>query len=195
MPTEPLTVGQQGAKLVAAYKRYDKKYRGFDAAIEAAETRYHKRLDALRAAKDAEVETLTAGKKKLKCPNWINALIRPFMDGVAEQTGWEYEISGPYGLGGNVPVFFYRGSDHSTDNLTGYLQFTCGSVFDDGKVYLRDYLTDTGQFRPGSIGYMNELNHPTIEVPADATVDWFLEQIEEFRRREESKDKAIAKVG
>jgi hypothetical protein len=57
------------------------------------------------------------------------------------------------------------------------LNWSKTSIHDEDGVRLRDRQQDTKQFAQNSIGAMNGMNHPDIEIPADADGKWFLKYL------------------
>jgi hypothetical protein len=151
----PLTMGAQSKKLLRAYRQYDQQ----------------------RTELKQEKEVIEKRLNDLHPPSWIAILVEPFANEIAARLGCNYRIIGPYGIGLDSHVFFFKGKNEDNDVLLGHLHFTVSSIRKDGKLFLRDYRTDNGLYKPGSIGHDSKLHHPAIEVPPDATVDWFLDRI------------------
>ena len=142
-------------------------------------------MDGAIVLAEQRKERLTKKIERLRKqrPFWIDSLIEPFAVQVAEAKEWDYRVSGPFGICCEVPVFFYRKTELTgtgEQEIAGLLQF----VHSGKDVMLRDYTVDTGTYSPNSIGGMNGMNHPTIEIPDDADINWFLAKIEEFNAKD-----------
>lgn len=66
-----------------------------------------------------------------------------------------FEFMGPMGLRADINVGF-----HSPDGVITFCR-------QDGETRVIDYSTNTGQYKEGTIGYLNGMNHPAREIPDD----------------------------
>jgi hypothetical protein len=116
-----------------------------------------------------------------KLPPWIGRLVQPLADALTERTGRTADVLGPFGLCCATSIHLY--SDPELKSPARFLNGNCRSItfvpldLDRGELGIRDYSRNTGEFRPGTIGEMNGMNHPTIPVPDDADLDWFVERL------------------
>lgn len=113
-------------------------------------------------------------------PSWIDEIIEPIAKELcARFPGYHYEVLGPYGLGAAVTIRLLEdGIDH--DRVRG--ENNKGITFEpvglkEGKLVIRDVSVDTGKFKPGTIGELNGMNHPLVQIPEDAGIDWLLQYV------------------
>lgn len=150
--------------------------------------------DKLRAALVKRLESLKKGIERFQtlatqietklanmvAPNSNTALIIPLSkELLALFPGFQYEVSGPMGLSEVVTVTFYPKEATADDRLTGK---GCKSIslvtkMPQGGIGIRDYSKNTNTYAPGSLGYSSGLNHPTVQVPQDASVSWFAQYV------------------
>ena len=92
--------------------------------------------------------------------------LRPLADALMPFfPGAEVEILGPYGLGATVSVCFSDPSKPEGENTMGYLQFRQSR---EGKrLCYVDTSTNTGRFSENSVGAINGMNHPEVEIGED----------------------------
>ena len=164
------------------YKRvmeeYHDKLKGFYA--EEAELRRmqekHKRLQEKYKLKEA----------KLKYPHWMENVLRPLGEElIANFPGSTFEVSGPFGMDCETSISLTG----KNKECLAFLQFV--PVHRNNlpiTLHLRDYSVDTKRFPAGSIGAMNGGNHPSISIPTDVTIKWFLDKIKYFQRTVEQWD-------
>lgn len=153
-------------------------------ALSVAYATDRKDRDQKIKTSQASIERLEKKIKRLRneAPSWVGSLIKPIAEAMAAELNQRVEISGPFGLGCNVLVFFYDPADSEPTERqtpTGYLKFTDRDL-ENGEVALRDYTKDTGGFGPNSIGRMNDLHQPHIPIPTDADLQWFLDKMKEL---------------
>ena len=58
----------------------------------------------------------------------------------------------------------------------GYLAIETAGL-DEGEFVIRDYTKRDGNFREGTVGAINGMNFARVEVPYDATLQWFIDQL------------------
>lgn len=81
----------------------------------------------------------------------------------------KYEVMGPFGLGNEMSLYFSTKRDRTVGGIT----FT---RYGDGYGIV-NYKVDTGKYKSGTIGAMNRMNHPAIEITKDITIEWLLKFI------------------
>jgi hypothetical protein len=86
------------------------------------------------------------------------------------------EILGPFGICGLTSLHLYKNGVTEKKRLIGR---NCLSVTfepgDGGKPpQIKDYSKNTGEFRKETIGEMNGMNHPRVDIPENADVDWLI---------------------
>lgn len=129
--------------------------------------------------REKQIERL---KKKLdKLPFWQDALIKPIAEELIKQFPDRcYDILGPFGLSNETAIHFYRiGVDEKHkfegDNCIS-ITFRPGNL-EKGELRLVDHKKNTGEFRKGTIGEMNGMNHPTIPLSPDTTIEELLKWV------------------
>ena len=103
-----------------------------------------------------------------------------------------------FGICSRKPVGFY---EDDGNKLFAWIEFTNQIKYEDDdytkvksvKLFVTDIYTDTGRFGYGTIGEMNGMNHPSIPVPDDADIQWFIDFIEENKRKNEAEQVEIGK--
>lgn len=137
------------------------------------------RIRARIEQREKQIERL---KKKLgKLPFWKEALIKPIAEELIQHfPGRRYEILGPFGLSAEVGVHFYRiGVDEKHlfdgDNCIS-ISFRPGDL-EKGELKVVDSKTNTGEFREGTIGALNGMNHPEIPLSPDMTIEELLKWV------------------
>lgn len=129
--------------------------------------------------REKQIERL---KKKLdKLPGWTDALLKPIAEELIKQfPDRYYDILGPFGLSSETAIHFYRiGVDEKHkfdgDNCIS-ITFRPGNL-ENGELRLVDHKTNTGEFREGTLGEMNGMNHPTIPLSPDTTIEELLKWV------------------
>lgn len=129
---------------------------------------------------EKEVEDAKARLEKFGRASWIGDLLRPIGQAMLkrpELVGREVEVSGPFGIGARTSLCFYKkGVDKSSHDAymdAYWIEFDPGDIY-VGELRLVDVNTDSKDFKPGTIGEMNGLNHPLVEMPKtiEALVKW-----------------------
>ena len=162
------------------YKRvmeeYHDKLKGYHAE-EVEFRRMQKKYERLQ-------EKYRLKEAKLKYPHWMENVLQPLGEElVANFPGSTFEVSGPFGMDCETSISIHG----NNKECLAFLQF----VPDHGDTIvlkLRDYTIDTKRFMPGSIAAMNGMNQPDIPIPADVTIQWFLDKIKYFQRTVEQWD-------
>jgi hypothetical protein len=158
-----LKIKELSNNFTRAYQDYKAKADQLEAQISRAEKR---------------VEELKKKRRALPMPDWIDIIIRPIADELAKELpDFDLRILGPMGICSAVPVHFYRkgvpkeemwdeGNVRSITFVPRDLQ--------NGEIMIRNISVDTGEFRPGTIGELNGMNHPSVKIPEDADISWFM---------------------
>jgi len=140
----------------------------------------------------AKAEQLTARKnraenrlKALSIPSWIDTIVQPIADDLAKEfPDFEPHILGPFGLCTEVSIHFYRKGVPEEKRWAGgnvrSITFILGDL-QKGEILIRNTSVDTGEFRPGTIGEMNGMNHPSVKIPEDADVSWLMTWVRETK--------------
>ena len=166
---------------------------------------WEKERDYLRnriAMREKQIERL---KKRVdlswsNMPSIIGEIIKPICDEIVKHyrgTHYDDDILA-FGICSRKPVGFYEDDDNK---LFAWIEFTNQTEYWDDetvagkgfKLFVTDFYTDTGQYVQGSIAEMNGMNHPSIPVPDDADIQWFIDFIEENKRKNEAEQVEIGK--
>lgn len=149
---------------LALKKRHQSKYR-----------RYRKRQEEI----EEQISALEEERRNMKYPHFMNTIIKPIGKAILTTLpDYRMEILGPFGLPCNVSIHFYRKGVPEAelfgdnDNCKS-INFAHGD--DDDPVLIRDHSTNTGRFASGTIGDLNDMNHPLVKIPDDADLEWFLQ--------------------
>lgn len=127
-----------------------------------------KRLESQKDAIDARLKNMRYPSMK----NYLNRLGKaalPLIKGAVS-----FEIYGPFGMCNEWSIYFR--SNKKDPKSPGDFKTLAGASFartDEG-YGLRDYSKNTGRFAKGSIGELNGMNYPTIEITEKMTLDWFV---------------------
>lgn len=144
---------------------------------------YNTRRSNLRSqlsAIEAELSAIKDELAALKRPSWVDRVVRPIGEMILSKLpGYRMEIWGPFGLCSETSIHFYKEGvpqEKEEDNcrLITFVPSHSEGGFD---LFIRDTKKDTGEYRPGTIGYRNGMNNPRVEIPESADVDWFLQWI------------------
>ncbi len=77
---------------------------------------------------------------------------------IRKQFGYkEVEVYGPQGIGARVTLILKRSKNKSAWKLAAIEPH-------EDDLYIKDYRTDTGEFRDGTIGQLNGMNYPSIKI-------------------------------
>lgn len=122
----------------------------------------HKKYDimiAIKAAKANIPREKIFSHRKMQ-DRWYNWFAIPVIEYIQEAHDLEFkEIMGPFGLRSYVFIVFHGG-------YTIHIE----PVFDDEIGWgLRDFSIDTNQYKKGTIGFMNAMNHPIIRASEHVT--------------------------
>lgn len=165
-------------RISAICRRYARRNR------EAKATRDE--IDSKIARLERKVEQLKKERGK-GWASWINEIIAP----IARKLEKHYpdrraEILGPFGLCSEVSIHLYKKDIPEADELRDCksITFVRGDL-EKGEIRVRDYSRDTGRYKPGTMGELNGMNHPEIEIPAGAGIEWLVEHIERAEDRTE----------
>lgn len=91
---------------------------------------------------------------------WKDLAIRPLMRALRRHMGCPITFRGPFGL---KCRFYLEARGHGSIELVWM-----GPALGIGKT---DYAKNTREYRPGTIGFWNGLNHPDLPLPSTTTVE------------------------
>jgi len=133
--------------------------------------------------KEAQLERLNNRELKLIFPSWVDNLLQPIATELGKHLpDYRAEILGPFGICCETSIHFYKKGltkeelwrdEHRRDGSIKSITFIPGDL-SEGQISIRDEKTDTHRFSPGTIGALNGMNHPSINIPEDATIEWLL---------------------
>lgn len=174
-------------------KSIQQRYAKMNTANKEKRDKIDKRIEVLN--RKLEWNKKRASEAWNENPSWIDEIIDPIAQLMLKKLpGRYYELLGPFGMCSRMSIHFYKNEMKELDRKEFFSEMTgdgCLSITflpgdcRNGEIYLEDSLTDTGRFIKGTIGELNGMNHPSIEIPEDADeqwlVDWMLEQHEKDR--------------
>jgi len=158
--------------LKALTDKYDADYAATTKKCDAIEARIEKARKTIARAE--------AQRRKLQRPSWVD-VVRTIAGLIGEHLpDRNVEVLGPFGLGATVAIHCIRKDATSANWSQGdncWHMSLRPDLREEMRLGLVDYTTNTECYPPGSVGDRNELNHPTIPVPEDADVNWFIEHM------------------
>ncbi len=107
--------------------------------------------------------------KNLKPLSWISDLVEPIAKELMKQPGFEnrrYDILGPFGIRASTAIHFYKEEAVTHEELFKdclSITFTPLTI-ELGEMGIVNYSINTREFRQGTIGEMNDFNHPSIPM-------------------------------
>lgn len=156
-------------------KSYAGKYHEHKAREEKAEAHLN------RLTKQVGKATERRSKLYGEFPSWMDNIIKPIADELSRHfPDYRYDILGPFGICNEVSIHFYeKGIDDKKLWEGGHIKVITFIPIElsGGKIAVRDTSVDTGQYGKGTIGEMNGMNHPTVDIPTDANTDWLLQYV------------------
>ena len=146
-----------------------------------------KREETRRNNLKKQVEMLEKKLKNLKYTSWIDEVIKPLAIELNKQMpNRHFEILGPFGLSAEVPIHFYKNSLDEKKLNTSQLfakRGNCKSItilpndLEHGRLFIRDFSKNTKRYAEGTIAEMNGYNYPEVEIPKNATIEWFMKWV------------------
>lgn len=87
-----------------------------------------------------------------------------------------YTVAGPVGESEAIILSFHPKGVTPEEKASGSKSksITLITKLPDGGLGVRDYSKNTAKHAPGTIGYLNGDNHPTVRVPEGAKVSWLI---------------------
>jgi hypothetical protein len=129
---------------------------------------------------EKEVEEAKARLEAFGYVSWIDGLLKPIGEAMLKRpelkNRW-MDILGPSGIGARTSLHFYKNGVPEAEKFNGNNCLSIKFEPDDiciGKLRLVDTAVDTKEFKAGTVGEMNGLNHPLVEMPKsiEALVKW-----------------------
>jgi len=117
-----------------------------------------KLLDASIKEQQDEIERLRQG-----------AYHKRILEGLANQLRKKFkwhtaEVSGPFGIGASISLTLTQYRDKIGDEANKLLEYYSVFEVQGDKVYIRDFRTNTKEYERDTIGALNGMNNPMIEV-------------------------------
>lgn len=143
-------------------------------ALKTRMTRYQQQIDKLTG----EVAKITAKLGTIAIPSFVDVFVKP----IAAELHKHFpktvvDITGPMGVMEAVTITFSAEDASADQKMTGLKSKSITLLPSKDGIAVRDYSKDTKEYQPGSLGYASGLNHPTITVPANADVKWFVAMV------------------
>lgn len=141
------------------------------------------------------VERLERRKERLsKKTHWTDAILKPIaLLMVEELNGYTHEILGPFGLNCETSIWIWptqRDAENRGLNNLHSVTFVSNYIYDDAKpihnvigidLTIKDYSVNKKAYPQGSIGDLNGMNHPNINI-----MEWSMQQlIERFNNQKQ----------
>lgn len=103
---------------------------------------------------------------------WIDGIIKPIAAELAKHyPDRTWEVLGPFGLTAETAIHFMRPGENIGDKPDSCLSINFRPEnLESGEIGIVDHATDTKTFRPGTIGEINGMNHPEIQIPKNAEI-------------------------
>ncbi len=133
---------------------------------------YFTRQDKIRL----QIEALKIKMEKMRHPYFDN-VFAPLLESIKQELRADgYQVYGPFGICHQRTVYWLKDNKKcitSNANVLGSLSFISST---EG-FKLRDEDVDTGQFAESTVGAMNGMNHPEIEITDEMNMEWLLNHI------------------
>lgn len=130
-----------------------------------------------------QIDKLTSKYWKTEVPSWIDYLVVPLAEKLAEHFECEYEILGPFGLGARTSIWLKPTADSDIEDIISSITLI-PLLRSEGQPLL-EYETgeskESNVFPKGSIGEMNGFNKVVEPLPQDLNA---VIKIMEKRKRE-----------
>jgi len=121
--------------------------------------------------KEVSIERLKKQLDKLnQKDSWIKVVLKPIAEELLKILNLPvYDILGPFGLDCVTSIHFAKDDkDRSDNSKIKSISFVPGEYL-PFKLYVKDYNTQTHKYPQDSIGQVNDMNHPNVEV-TDLTI-------------------------
>ena len=150
----------------------------------------HDRITNLIRTKERQIKKLEKKLSKVNYPNWIDALLNPIARAMLVYLpGYKFRMCGPFGLTAETSILFTPLDAEMSDKFSNFpkdlsvirkITFRPGDLSGNSKPMLSivDYSPNTGQFKKGTLGEINNMNYPAVDVPENADGQWFISLME-----------------
>lgn len=147
------------------------KYRAEHIHYSAANEKLETQIDRAKA----RLARLEKARSELQHPSWIDILIKPIAEAMSKRLpDRTVDILGPCGITCATAIHFYKKGVDNKDKFNGdnCISITFRPAADLPDLTVIDYSVDTQEFKPGTLGEINGMNHPSIPIQDD--IDWLL---------------------
>jgi len=125
--------------------------------------------------REKEIEKLNEKLKTIR-PFWVSTIIHPIANELAQYMHRTAEILGPFGLTCQVSVYFHKKG--AADKFEDSKSITFRPVdLDKGVIGVVNKQTDTRQYAKGTVGDINDMNHPTVKLGPNTTIKELLKWV------------------
>jgi len=139
--------------------------------IVQAQKEHRESIEEKIAEKRGKIQRLEKAIEKLQkeeekeYTGWVDGVVRPLAQKLAENTGLYYEIYGPFGLDARTSIYL-RADMKKSITEQDCLGITLVPRWSDGDlVMMYETGETTNQYQPGSIGWMNGMNNIEARLP------------------------------
>lgn len=119
--------------------------------------------------------------------HWLDMIAKPLGEEICKAGGFDkVSVEGPFGIGSRVRLsFFKNGEDNPSADICVEPELSIKSVNNENSILTKiDYSTNTGEFKPGTVGSMNGLNFGRIEIDNEATASSILPLLDIIEKKE-----------
>ena len=117
--------------------------------------------------KKASIERLQRQLTKMENNNsWIDIIMKPIAIKISEIIKFPvWKILGPFGLDCETSIHFAKNKESYKDTaLRKSITFVPNHGVTSITLTVKDYTIDTGEFKKGTLGHTNSMNHPNVDV-------------------------------
>lgn len=123
---------------------------------------------------DSQILQLEAKKRRMKWPDLMK-VFEPLCIEIKKKLGAsKFVLYGPFGLSNEKTIYWLKDSEKSITVDGNVLGSLC-LISDADGVKIRDENTDNGRYRDDTIGKLNGMNHPSIEIDDTMDIEWLLD--------------------
>lgn len=166
-------------------QEYEEKRQAIEEKIRAKEDKVEELEDKIERAKKA-IEKYENEIWRIDNPTYYSAIIKPLAKKLSEHFGMPYEIYGPFGLNAETSIYLRKNMNVSITKQPTISITLRPSEKSETKL-LYDTGERTGYYKPGSIGYLNNMN--AIFLPLPMEFDEILKLVRNgFEKADEEKE-------
>ena len=136
-------------------------------------------LDSRIEHRERQIERLKSRRDRLRYVSWVDEIVDPIAKEMMKHLPVKsYDILGPFGMSAEVPIHFHKSDPPNRDEWHDIDIISICILpldLDKGEIGIRDQTVNTGQYASGTMGELNGMNHPTIPITPDMTIDDLVE--------------------